>query len=350
MRNFMNTSKGLLGGLAAAALLAAPAAVSADEHGLPGEGKTVNMARATWDTGWFQAEVYTQALEALGYEVEGPTTLDNPPFYQSVAQGDIDLWVNGWFPLHNSYEETYSSGASKVGHVAKGGALQGYLIDKKTAEEHDITSIEDFKKPEIRELFDSDGNGKAELVACPPGWGCETVISHHLDAYDLRDHVEPIKAGYAASMAEAVAQYENGEPIFFYTWTPNWTVGMLKPGKDVVWLEVDHADLPEEQKELEDATELSGVTGCVDDPCQMGWPANDIRPVASTNFLEENPAVEKLLEVASIPIQDIFAQNATMNNGEDAAEDLERHADEWISENQETYDKWIAQAKQAAAQ
>ena len=348
MLNFDTFKPGLIGSLAAAAMIALPASAGAAE--LPGDGKTVNLARASWDTGWFQTEIYKQALQDLGYDVEGPTTLDNPPFYQALSQDDVDLWVNGWFPMHNQYEDTFEGKAEKVGYVAKGGALQGYLIDKKTAEEHGITSLEDFKKEEIRKLFDSDGNGKAEMVACPPGWSCELVISHHLDAYGLRDHIEPIKAGYSASMGDAIAQYKNGEPIFFYTWTPNWTVGMLKPGKDVVWLEVDHADLPEEQKELEDATELSGVTGCVDDPCQMGWPANDIRPVASTNFLEENPAVEKLLEVASIPIQDIFAQNATMNNGEDAAEDLERHADEWISENQETYDKWIAQAKQAAAQ
>jgi glycine betaine/proline transport system substrate-binding protein len=36
-------------------------------------------------------------------------------------------------------------------------------------------------------------------------------------------------------MADAVARFKEGK-LFFYTWTPNWTVGLLKPGKDVVWL------------------------------------------------------------------------------------------------------------------
>ena len=27
---------------------------------------SVKMARATWDTGWFQAEIYKQLMEALG--------------------------------------------------------------------------------------------------------------------------------------------------------------------------------------------------------------------------------------------------------------------------------------------
>src|SRR5690606_33902574 len=98
----------------------------------PGAGVTVTPARATWDTGWFQTEIYIKALEELGYKVEQPKSLDNPIFYQSVAQGDVDFWVNGWFPLHNTYRDTFEGRASLVGTVAEGGALQGYLVDKKS--------------------------------------------------------------------------------------------------------------------------------------------------------------------------------------------------------------------------
>ena len=315
---------------------------------MPGEGTTVNMARPTWDTGWFHTEIYTEALRQLGYEIEGPVTLDNPPFYEAVSTGDVHLWVDGWFPLHNTYERFFEGRAERVGYVAEGGALQGYLVDKKTADEHGITSIEDFKKDEIKELFDANGDGKADMVACPPGWGCEETIDHHMDAYELRDHVNLITAGYSASMADALARYQQGEPIFFYTWTPNWTVGVLELDEDVVWLTVDHADLPEEQKDLEDATTLEGVTGCVADPCNMGWPANDIRPVANAAFLEENPSVRALLEAAEIPLEAIFAQNALMNDGEDSEEDLQRHAKEWIADNQATFDGWLEAARAAA--
>jgi len=330
-------------GLFALALAAPPAAAQE----MPGEGTSVEMARATWDTGWFHAEIYRQALQALGYEVGEPTTLDNPPFYQAVAQGDIDLWVNGWFPLHNTYEATFSQGAERVGHVAEGGALEGYLVDKASVEEFGIASLEDFKRDEVKEAFDRNGDGKADLVACPPGWGCELVIEHHLDEYGLRDHVNPIKAGYSASMADAIAAHEQGEPILFYTWTPNWTVNELVPGEDVMWIEVPHPSLPEEQAALEDATSLDGVAGCVSDPCLMGFPANDIRPVANTAFLEENPAARRLLEVMSVPLPAIFEQNAKMNAGEDSAEDVVRHAEEWIAANRETFDGWIEEARGA---
>jgi len=334
------------GALFMGAAVLAPAGGALAEN-LPGEGKTVDPARATWSTGYFQAAVYNAMLEELGYEISDTTELKNELFYQAVSQGDVDYWVNGWFPLHNDLMAK-AEGASQVGYVAKGGALQGYLIDKKTADAHNVTNIEDFKKPEIRSLFDSDGDGKAEMVACPPGWGCEKVITHHIQAYDLEDHIDPIQAEYSASMADAMGRYKSGEPIFFYTWTPNWTVGELEPGKDVVWIEVPRPDLPESQKQYEDATTVSGVAGCVDDPCEMGWPANDIRPVANKEFLENNPSVSKLLEVAEIPLEDIFAQNARMQKGEDSQADIERHADEWIANNRDLVDGWLDEARKAS--
>jgi glycine betaine/proline transport system substrate-binding protein len=202
----------------------------------------------------------------------------------------------------------------------------------------------------VKEAFDRNGDGKADLVACPPGWGCELVIEHHLDEYGLRDYINPIKASYSASMADAIAANEQGDPILFYTWTPNWTVNELVPGEDVMWIGVPYPSLPEEQAELEDATSLEGVTGCVDDPCLLGFPANDIRPVANSEFLDQNPAVRALLEEMSIPLEAIFAQNAKMNAGEGDQEAIERHAEEWIENNRETFDGWIEAAMQAATQ
>src|SRR3546814_19509376 len=145
------------------------------------------MARATGDTGWWPAEIYKQLLEKLGYEVGEVTTLDNPPFYQAVAQGDVDSWVNGWFPLHNTYEDTFSQGAEKVGYLAKGGALQGYLIDKKTAEEHDINYVEELTKADIQKLFTSTDQGQADQVACPPGSARDGLHPPHFQAHHCED-------------------------------------------------------------------------------------------------------------------------------------------------------------------
>lgn len=322
-------------------LLAAPLAQAAE----PGEGTTITMAQPTWDTGWFQTAIYSKLLRELGYDVSQPMTLDNPAFYQAVAFGDVTLWVDGWFPQHNTYRDAFEQGAEIVGAVAEGGALQGYLVDKTSVEAFGITSLEDFKRPEVQEAFDRDGDGKADLVACPPGWSCEEYIEHHLQAYGLTEHVNPIKANYSASMADAVAAHEAGEPILYFTWTPNWTVNELVPGKDVMWIEVPFVDLLDSDKGLEEAATLAGVEGCVADPCRLGYVANDIVPVVNSDFIAANPAVRALLEAAEIPLTDIYAQNALMNAGD---QDIDAHADAWIADHREQVDGWLATARAAA--
>lgn len=46
------------------------------------------------------------------------------------------------------------------------GAAQGYLIDKKTADQYKITNIAQLKDPKIAKLFDTNGDGKADLTYC----------------------------------------------------------------------------------------------------------------------------------------------------------------------------------------
>ena len=50
---------------------------SQEAKALSNEKRTVFMARADWDTGWFQAEVFKQFLEELGYTVKGPVTMNS---------------------------------------------------------------------------------------------------------------------------------------------------------------------------------------------------------------------------------------------------------------------------------
>ena len=186
----------------------------------------VRMAKANWDTGYFQAEVYKQALEKMGYKVTEPKAMKPSVFYVAAAAGDLDLWVNGWFGTHDTYIEETKGKVKAVGNVMSKGGLQGYLIDKKTADKLGIKSVMDIKKH--AKQFDSNGDGKADMVACPPGWGCEKQITKHFAELGLGDFINPVQADYSASMADAIAKFKNGKSVLFYTWTPNWTVGALR--------------------------------------------------------------------------------------------------------------------------
>jgi glycine betaine/proline transport system substrate-binding protein len=307
----------------------------------------VRLGRATWDTGWFQAHIFNLLFEELGYSVRMTEPLDNLTFYFFSGQGDVDLWANGWFPNHDRYFD-YTQVADlvrPVGFQVEGGALQGYLVDKASADELGITNLIDFKDPEIASVFDNDGDGKADLIGCNVGWGCEQIIEQHLDVYGLRDTVAHIQGEYSELIDGAVSAQRNGKPILFYTWTPNWTLAELTLGQDVVWLGVPFSAVPDNSGAN---SEAKNIAGCLESPCNMGFEPNDIRVVASVAFLESNPAAAKLVELVEIPLADIAAQNQLMRNGENSEDDLRRHAEAWIKANKEIVNEWLKQARGAA--
>lgn len=337
----------ILGAALAAMTLTGAFAVQA-ETGQPGKGVTAKPARATWNTGFFQEALVRRGLEALGYEVETPKDLTNPIFYKSVALGDVDYWTNGWFPNHDSQlPKNFYDKAEKIGFVAKAGGLQGYLVSKKEADTYNIQSLDDFKRDDVKKAFDANKDGKADLTACPPGWGCENVIAHHMDVYGLDDHINPVKASYEAGMASALAGYKNGEPIFFYTWAPNWTIFKLKPGQDVVWINVPKIMPKDSQKSAVERMTVSGLEGAVSDPVKLGFVVSDIQIVANKKFTAANPAARKFFAEFSLPLVDINEQNTRMNSGEKSQQDIEGHVDEWIVKNQEKWDGWLDAARLA---
>jgi glycine betaine/proline transport system substrate-binding protein len=332
-----------------ALLLLALAVPAIADQQMPGKGVKVQPARATWNTGYFQEALVRAGLKELGYKVKDPKELQNPLFYQAVTLGDVDYWTNGWFPNHDSQlpKGAYDK-VEKVGYVVKAGGLQGYLVSKKEVEKFNIKSLDDFKRPEVKKAFDSNGDGKADLTACPPGWGCEKVITHHFKVYDLDDHINSIKAGYSASIADTLARYNSGEPAFFYTWAPNWTIFKLKPGKDVMWINVPKIMAKESQKAGEERMTVSGIEGAVTDPLKAGFVVSDIQIVANKKFLNKNPAAKKFFEVFTLPLGDINEQNTKMQDGEKSAKDIQRHVQEWIGKNKATWNDWLDAARKSA--
>ena len=167
------------------------------------------------------------------------------------------------------------------------------------------------------------------------------AIEHHLDAYELRDTVEHNQGQYFAIIADTFARFDQGEPVFYYTWTPLWVSGKLRPGQEVEWLEVPFTDLPEAQGELTQAdTTAEGKN--------LGFAVEQIMVVANQEFVDNNPAATRFMELVKVPLNDISVQNQKIQDGEDSVEDIRGHAEAWIAENQEAFDGWIAQALSAA--
>jgi len=304
---------------------------------LPGKGIKVQALQSPLAEETFQTMLVNKALEKLGYAPQPIKEVAYPTAHIAIGNGDATFLAVHWDPLHQDYYDNAGGDAKllRTGQYA-GPAAQGYMIDKATAEKYNITNIDQLHDPKLAKLFDHDGDGKADLVGCDPGWGCEAMIEHHMDGYKLRPTVKHVQGSYAALVADMLGRYQRGEPILYYTWTPYWVSSVLVPGKDVVWLQVPFSSNPANAN-----TRLA-------DGSDYGFSVNTTRIIVNRAWAEKNPAAVKLFEVMRLPIADINAQNERVRNGEGSQADIARHTAGWIKFHQQLFDSWIAQAKAAA--
>ncbi|GKW13493.1 glycine betaine ABC transporter substrate-binding protein [Pectobacterium carotovorum subsp. carotovorum] len=314
--------------------------VYAADTAQPGKGISVIPVQSTISEETFQTLLVSRALEKLGYDVQPPREVDYNVAYTSIASGDATFIAVNWDPLH---ADQYKAAGGDEKFYRQGeyvsGAAQGYLIDKKTAEKYKITNIAQLKDPKIAKLFDTNGDGKADLTGCTPGWGCEAAINHHLPAYGLTNTVEHNQGNYAAMIADTITRYKEGKPILYYTWTPYWVSDVLVPGRDVVWLQVPFSSQPGEMKDV--STKLPNGA-------DYGFPVNTMKIAANKAWAEKNPAAAKLFAIMKLPIADVNAQNLRMHEGQGSQKDIERHVDGWIKAHQQLFDGWVKTAADAA--
>jgi glycine betaine/proline transport system substrate-binding protein len=246
-------------------------------------------------------------------------------------------------PNHAEYYSKTAGDVEPIGPIMDPGTVQGYLVDKKTAEKHNIRYLEDLQKPEIAKLFDQNGDGRAEMIGPASSWaGSSAVANHHMKALGLEKTVNMVQGEYTTLAADAVGRYSAGQPIFLYAWYPNPTTMKLLPGKDLVWLELKTVSLPDNQ--MAQYKPLPNVDGCASDPCNVGWLPTVYYIGVNKKWAAENPAALTFMKLVKMHFIDRAEQNRKMLNGENREEDIDRHAKEWIKTNQAKFDSWIAQA------
>jgi len=308
---------------------------------IPPEQVTVRAAHSGFVEESFQTEVVNLGLEQLGYNIDTVKELDYSVIYVSLANNDLDYTVVYYNPAHNDFLEN-AGGTEKLevsGLLIPEGS-QGYRIDKKTAEQYGINNIAQLKDPELAKLFDSDGDGKANLSGCNTGWSCESMIDHHIQAYELGDTVEQNRGNFTALLANTIARYQEGKPILYYAYNPHWIFAVLQTDKEVVWLEVPFTSLPGAMSDLTaEETTFNGKN--------LGFPGSKQNIVVNKTFSESHPIAKRWFEIVQIPLTDMDQVSLRIKEGEDSPEDIRRLAQEWVSENQEQFDRWIAEAKAA---
>ncbi|SDP82217.1 glycine betaine/L-proline ABC transporter substrate-binding protein ProX [Desulforhopalus singaporensis] len=308
---------------------------------LPGKGKTVRPITNNTFEESFWDEIISIGLKRLGYTIAPIKELEITTMHVAMGQGEGDYCAHHAVPMHNTFYERAGGDKTmvKIGPFEAGNSQQ-YFIDKKTAEQYDIHSFDQLKDPNIAKIFDEDGDGKADLTGCNPGWGCEREIENHLKCYELTKTVTHQQGTYFALIADTIQRYKSGQPILYYLWEPMWVSSILVPGTDVVPLTVPFTCSPPGQK--------NAPTTILADGRNTGFSVIDVYILANKNFIDENPAAKKFFELLNIPTADTSKENLLIHQGEKTVEDVKRHAKQWVEENQEKFDGWISEALKAS--
>lgn len=283
----------------------------------------------------FQTLLVIKALQKLGYKVKPPKTVTYEQAHAMIAKGEGTFFAAHWDPLHRKFYDQY--GGDKVfwranNYIPK--ALQGYLIDRNTANRYHIKNLEQLKNPEIAKLFDHNNDGKAELVGCNKGWGCDAMITHHIQEYKLTNTVQILSSDYNKSMQTVLQRYREGKPVLFYTWTPNWVSHELRPGKDVIWLQVPYMALSDQ-----DLMKRKAPKGK-----SHGFPTNYIRILANRSMIQKHPMLLHLFHSMHLTTKEISKQNKEIFDGRGSPADIDAFTDNWINEHRRIFTSWINHA------
>jgi glycine betaine/proline transport system substrate-binding protein len=356
------------GSSSAAATTAAPATTEAAMNMTPGDGVDVVAGRASWSTGYVQAEIFTALLRELGYTVSESADMELGPqnAFMAMAEGDMDFWANSWMPGHMSWllgERTDGSligdAVTVLGMEIQAGGLQGFLIEKGFADEYGIKTLEDLdNNADAIAAYDATdanpGNGMVDIMGCPEDWTCDNIINSMLKGGGYKNLVQ-VKAGYDPMWAQATDMVNEGLPVVAYTWTPSAYITTIRPGDNSYWIGMDYIlddSNPNDQDGGEAWDQRPGSAAIGEDMCParnaeglcpIGWAAADIQAAANNDFLAANPAAEELFKQIVLSVMDVSVANVAQAAGADP-KDL---ATDWIADNRDKVDPWLEAARSA---
>jgi glycine betaine/proline transport system substrate-binding protein len=291
-------TKTTLLGLAAAALLGS-AAVAAE----PESCKTVRFSDVGWSDITATTALASVVLEGLGYETRADI-LSVPVTYQSLKNGDIDVFLGNWMPTMEADIAPFKSdGSVEVVRPNLEGAkytlaVPKYLADKGLKDFADIAKFKDELDGQIYGI--EPGNDGNRLI--------QTMIDE--DKFGLGGF-ELVESSEQGMLAQVERASRDEDPIVFLGWEPhpmnaNFELAYLTGGDEVF------------------GPNLGGAT---------------IYTNVRKGYLQECPNVGKLLQNLEFTLP---MENEVMGLILDDGEDPQDAATEWLKANPAVLEKWLA--------
>lgn len=256
--------------------------------------KSAKLAYVNWAEGVAYTHLAKVVLEdKMGYDVE-ITAADAGPAYTSVANGDMDAFMETWLPvLHKDYVDKYGDKVTDLGHVYKG--TQSGLVVPSYVTIDTISAIND-------NVDKFDG----EIVGIDAGAGVMKTTEQVIEEYGLDVKlVSSSGPAMAAALSDAI---KNNEWIVVTGWRPHWMFGRW----DLKFLKQD------EDKKL--------------------WQEGNIHIMGRLNLEQDKPELAQFLK-------NLFFTDAQLGDlmlkVKESDEDIEVVARQWMNDHEELIESWI---------
>ncbi len=244
--------------------------------------------------------LWSHVMEQNGYSWE-TNNLDVGALYAGVANGDLDLFMDGWLP--NTHEDYWAEYGDQVNDLVTwyDKAPLTWAVPTYVSENQDISTIADLKGK-----ADTFGG---EIVGIESGAGLTRISKDSvIPTYELGDDYKLVESSTAAMLGALERAVNNEEPIVVTLWEPHSAYAK--------W----------------DLTNLEDPENALGDP-------DSIHAVASQSFADDCPNAAAALQNFSISGDALADLELKI---EEAGEGNEQQGVEtWISENQDLVTGWL---------
>lgn len=250
------------------------------------------LGLTNWTSTVPPTEIVKAILEEMGYPVEVEEA-NIGAIYAALAEGDIDIYMDSWYPQQTQYLEEYSDSIEQLSPIYED-ANAGMVVPEYM---EDINDVGDLVGKE--ELVNN------EVIAIQDGDPAMDELQELIDAYDL--DLELVNSSEGAMISAAKASTDQNEPILLYGWRPHSMFNDL--GLKILTNE-EHPEY------------FSG---------------SSIHPIVYNDVEERVPEVYEFLEDLTISIPDMEEMIIKIDGGQNP----EEVAQEWIDENRDRLDDMI---------
>lgn len=259
----------------------------------------ITFGYVEWPEAVMKTHVVSAVLQTLGYETE-MLSLSVPLVLKGVSTGDLDVFLEAWFPSMGSMVNPYLEDGSIIMTARN---LDGTLYRPAVPTyvyEMGVTSMADLA--EHADEFDSayygiePGNDGNEIMRRAIGKG-----TYNLSDWQL---VESSEQGMLAAVERAIDQKEW---IVFSGWRPHW----MNNAYDIAYL---------------------------DDPEGIWGEEGFVSTLVNSDYLEENPNLATFFEQFKVSVE---TQGEWIDQYGRQGRNPEEVAQEWIKANLDTVLGWV---------